>query len=68
MLQKSAEIGLQLFSFNVRHLKPNFTYQFFYFQVYGNLVEENVMYRQLQKICRENVCDVDVFRVNLGKF
>jgi len=32
-----------------------------YFQVYGNMVEENSMYQQLQKICRENVYRRKVF-------
>jgi len=33
----------------------------------GNLIEENILYQQLQKICREKVCGMKVFRVNLGK-
>ena len=31
------------------------------------MVEENIKYQQLQKICREKVCGMKVFRVNLGK-
>jgi len=36
--------------------------------VYGNMVEENVMYQQLQKIWREKVWHINVFWANLGKF
>jgi len=45
-------------------------YQIVYFQVYGNLVEENMMYQHLQKICSEKVCCITVFQANweyLGK-
>jgi len=44
--------------------------QIFYFQVHGNLAEENMMYqhqRKLVEISRENVCRIKVFRANLGK-
>jgi len=34
-------------------LKTNFKWQIFYFLVYGKMVEENILYQQLQKICRE---------------
>jgi len=36
--------------------------------VYSNMVKENVMYQQLQKIRRGKVCRIKVFRTNLGKF
>jgi len=29
--------------------------------MYGNMVEENIMYQQLQKICRGNVCTKKFF-------
>jgi len=38
-------------------------YQIFYFHVYGNMVEENRMYQQLQKICGMNVCRGNVFQI-----
>jgi len=40
----------------------------FYFGVCGNLVEENIKYQELQKICREKVCRIKVFWANLEKF
>jgi len=48
--------------------KTNFKYQFFYFQVYGVMLEENRMYQQLTKICREKVCRIKVIRASLDKF
>jgi len=36
--------------------------------IYGNMVAENIMHQQLQKICRENVCRIKGFLANLGKF
>ena len=36
----------------------------FCLQVYGSLVEENIMYQHLKKICRENVCRIKVLRTN----
>ena len=42
--------------FQLGYKQPNAKYQIFYFQVYGNMVEENRMYQQLQKMCREKVC------------
>jgi len=48
--------------------KTNFEYQFVLFQVYGNIVEEIIMYQQLQKICREKVYRIKVFRENLENF
>jgi len=47
---------------------PYFKHHVFHFQVYGNRVEENRMYQQLQNIRREKVCRIKVFRENLGKF
>jgi len=37
----------------------------FYFHVYGKMAEENIMYQELQKICREKVCRIKSFS---GKF
>jgi len=34
--------------------------------MYGNMVDENLMYQQLQKICRGSLYK-KVFRANLGK-
>jgi len=34
-------------------LRSQFQDQNFYFQVYGNMVEENIMYQWLQQICRK---------------
>jgi len=36
----------------------------FLFQVYGNMLQENIMYQQLQKICREKVCRMNAFQAN----
>jgi len=43
-------------------------YQIFYFQVYGNLVEENIMYQELQNTCRKKHCRLKAFRASLGEF
>jgi len=51
--------------FQLGYYEPNFKYQIFYFQVYGNLVEENMMYKQLQKFCRKKVCRIKVFGQNI---
>jgi len=40
----------------------------FYFQVYGNLVDESITYQQLQKVCMEKVCRTKIFRASFGKF
>ena len=40
----------------------------FYFQGCGNMAKENIMYQQLQKICKERVCGIKFFRANPGKF
>jgi len=37
------------------------------FHVYGNMVEENKIYQQIQKICRAKVCRINVSWANLGK-
>jgi len=41
--------------------------KYLHFQVYGNMIEETRMYQQLQKICREKICRIKVFRTNLRK-
>ena len=38
--------------FRLVYEEPNFKYQIFCFQVYGDMLEENIMYQQVQKICR----------------
>jgi len=47
-------------------VEPNFKQQWLYFQFCGNLVDGNTMYEQLQKICRQKVCCINVFRTNFG--
>jgi len=39
----------------------------FCFQVYGEKVEIIIIYQQLQNICMDKVCRINVFRPNLGK-
>jgi len=48
-------------------LRTNFDYQLFYFQVRGNMAEENILYQQLQKLCRRTFAH-KVFRASLGIF
>ena len=52
----------------LRYQEPNSKYEIFHFQVYGNMVEENEMYQQLQIICKEEVGRINIFRTNLVKF
>ena len=54
--------------FQLGYLELSFKYQFFYFQVCDNMVEENRMCKQLQKSCREKVSRIKVFRANFRKF
>jgi len=43
--------------------------QIFKFLVCGRILEENIMYQQLQQNnCKRNACRMKVFRANLGKF
>ena len=42
--------------FSVGLLRTKFQVTNFLFQVDGNMVEENIMYQELQKVCREKVC------------
>jgi len=53
--------------FQLGYQEQEFKCQIFYSNVYGNMVEENRMYQQLQKFCMENVCCMKVFRGNLSK-
>ena len=52
----------------LRYQEPNSKYEIFHFQVYGNMVEENEMYQQLQIICKEEVGRINIFLTNLVKF
>ena len=62
LVQASVPFSVGLFRTNFQ--VPNFLFS----GLYGSMEEENIMYQQLQKICRENVCRIKVFRVNLGKY
>jgi len=42
--------------------ETNFKYQIFYFPVYVDFVEENILYQQLRKNFREKICRIKVFR------
>jgi len=39
-----------------------------YCRVYGNMAEQIGIYQQLQKICWDKVCCMNVFRENFDKF
>ena len=47
--------------------EPSFKNQIVNFHISDNITEENIMYQQLQKICKENVRRIIVSRGNLGK-
>ena len=74
MLKNSEPAGFRQYActpqrtFSQLGIEPNFNYQLFYFQISGNLVEENIEYKQLQKICREKAFCMNVFWAHLSKF
>jgi len=43
-------------------------YQIFCIQVYGNMVEENIMHQQVQKYCREKVGCIKCFWANWAQY
>jgi len=49
-------------------MKTKFQVPNLYYQVYGNMVEENIIDQALQEICRGKFVIYNVFRVSLGKF
>jgi len=53
--------------FLMGYYESNFNYQIFYFQVYGNMVEENRIYQWLQKIFSEKVYSIKLFPAIMGK-
>jgi len=48
--------------FQLGYWETNFKYQVFNFQVYGNVVEEYIMYQELQKMCRDKFYRIKVFQ------
>ena len=54
--------------FHLGYEEPNFKYLIFYCHIYGNTVEENMKYQQLQKICGEKVCCMKRFSGESGQF